>query len=82
MPGAAVQIQMKPVWSTTKSPSANVPGDGWPPAVAPTYLLAAVAPVSPLTVRSAVDVAPLTVRSAVELLGTVGRVGCLWLPVG
>ena len=44
---AVVQTQMVPVWSTTKSPTANVPDVGAPLAVPPTYRVAAVAPVSP-----------------------------------
>src|SRR6185437_10000497 len=43
----AVHTQILPVWSTTKSPVANVPVTGAPEVVAPAYLVAAVAPVRP-----------------------------------
>ena len=44
---AVVHTQNVEVWSTIKSPTANVPLVGAPLVVAPTYLEAAVAPVRP-----------------------------------
>ena len=43
-----VQTWNLPVWSTAKSPTANVPDTGAPEVVAPTYREACVAPVSPV----------------------------------
>jgi hypothetical protein len=59
-----VQIQIDPVRSIEKSPMTNVPVEGAPEAVAPTYREAAVAPVRP----EAMTAVPVNVPATDEAL--------------
>ena len=58
---AVVQTQIVPVWSTMKSPTANVPEVGAPLAVPPTYRVAEVAPVRPEVLKSGATTSPVNV---------------------
>jgi hypothetical protein len=62
----AVQTQTLAVWSITKSPTAKVPVVGAPEVVAPTYLEAAIAPVSPLAIIAGADRLPVKVCVVAE----------------
>jgi hypothetical protein len=58
---AVMQTQIVAVWSMMKSPTANVPDAGAPEAVAPTYLEADVAPVSPDAISAGAVTLPVNV---------------------
>ena len=61
-----VQTHMVPVWSTMKSPTANVPDVGAPLAVPPTYRVAVVAPVRPVEAKSEALFSPVHVAVVPE----------------
>ena len=58
---AVVQVQMDPVWSIMKSPTANVPDVGALFTVPPTYRVADVAPVRPVALKSVPVTSPVNV---------------------
>ena len=58
---ATRHTQIVAVWSTIKSPTAKVPLVGAPLVVPPTYLVAAVAPVRPETLKSGATTSPVNV---------------------
>src|SRR5258708_7681057 len=67
--------------STTVSPARNVPVTGGPPAVAPTALEDATAPVRPVTTRSAEVTAPDATRVSVVGPVSTGVVSVLFVRV-
>jgi hypothetical protein len=81
---AVVQKKIVAVWSIIMSPTANVPDTGGPEVVVPTRRDAeAVAPVSPVILRSGTETSPVNVapESGANWLSKLASTVCaIWYP--